>query len=179
MNNRGPAQAAAIVGGLLWIAYAIFLYVRPGDTAATYLTGAAALAGLAFALLATVRVVSLPVQSVGRFGVAMAWMALLAAAAAAIGRLLEQDAFAANAMVAAEVLLAVGVLLVAVESAGAEATTAYASALFVVGATGLLGLMAQALAATFAWMLPIYAALVMAVYGLAWVQFGGRLSPQP
>ena len=43
---------------------------------------------------------------------------------------------------------------------------------------GMLALLAQAMTPLFAWMLPVYAALVMAVYGFVWVRFGNLLTHQ-
>jgi hypothetical protein len=178
MKHRLPALAApaALVGGLLWIAYAIFRFVRPLTAPVTAWTGAAALALLALALLGAAARLGAPDVGPGRFGRVMAAVALPAAAAAAVGGLLQHEPLAANALLAGEVLLAFGVMLVAIEAAGAPATAAAGSALFVVGVMGMLGLMAQALAAATSWMLPVYAALVMAIYGLAWVRFGGWLA---
>jgi hypothetical protein len=191
------AAPAAIGGGLLWIAYAIALQLRPwgdfvtraawpqpavvtnaGAFAATTAMGALALAVLGAAVPAAVQRAQLPLVGSGRFGVAMAWAAILAAIAAAAGGVSGRTELAAAGMTGGEVLLAFGVLLVAIEAAGSPHTGAYGSMLFVVGAVGMLGLMAQALAALAVWMLPVYAALVMAVYGLAWVRFGGWLQKQ-
>lgn len=187
MRNHFSALAplAAIVGGLLWIIYAILLMLHPwgaplragaasGPFATAALTGAAALACLALALLATARR-GLPIRGAGRFGAAMGWTGLLAAAAATVGGLVQQATLCSAALIAGEVLIAFGVLLVATDAAGEPHSSAAGSALFLVGVVGMLGLMAQALVAVTAWMLPIYAALVMAVYGLAWVRFGGWL----
>jgi hypothetical protein len=80
-----------------------------------------------------------------------------------------------GAMTAGEVLLAFGVMLVAIDAAGSPASGSYGSALFIVGVVGMLGLMAQALVTLAIWMLPVYGALVMAVYGLTWVRFGSWL----
>ena len=178
MHKSLPASAApaALLGGLLWIAYAILRFVRPLGLPATAGAGAAALALLAFALVGVAARLGVSRQGSGRFGVAMGWTCLLAAAAAAVGGLAQQATFCSAALIAGEVLLAFGVLLVAIEAAGEQTSAPAGSALFVIGVIGMLGLMAQALAAVTAWMLPIYAALVMAVYGLAWVRFGGRLT---
>jgi hypothetical protein len=178
MRNRLPALApvSAIIGGLLWIVYAILLLVRPAAVSITATVGAVGLAALAIALPAAVQLLRISVQGSGRFGVAMNWMTLLAAAAALAGSLLQHASLAASAITAGEVLLAFGVMLVAIEAAGQPASPTSGSALFVVGMAGMLGLLAQALAAVALWMLPIYAALVMAIYGLAWVRFGSRLA---
>ena len=177
MRNHLPAFAApaAIIGGLLWIVSLILLLVRPAPLFVTAATASGSLAALAIALPAALHRLGLPVQGSGRFGVAMSWVTLLAAAAALAGGLLQQPSLAASATTAGEVLLAFGVMLVAIEAAGQPQNAASGSALFVVGAAGMLGLMAQALVLMVTWMLPIYAALVMAIYGLAWVRFGGRL----
>ncbi len=177
MNARWPmlSAPAALAGGLLWILYAILLLVRPAPLGLTVLAGAGALAALAAALLAAVGLLHLPVLGSGRFGVAMAWVTLLAAAAALVGGALQSNALAGSAMTAGEVLLAFGVLLLAIEAAGLPESAASASTLFLIGVIGMLGLMAQALVAVTTWMLPIYAALVMAVYGLTWVRLGSRL----
>ena len=166
---------AALAGGLLWILYAILLLVRPAPLGLTVLTGAGALAALAAALPAAVRLLHLPLPGSGRFGVAMAWVTLLAAAAAMVGGVLQSKALAGSAMTAGEVLLAFSAMLLAIEAAGLPESAASASTLFLIGVIGMLGLLAQALVAVTTWMLPIYAALVMAVYGLAWVRFGGWL----
>jgi hypothetical protein len=191
------APSAAIVGGLLWIVYAILLMLQPWGEfvtappwpeppavlnstafAITAVAGGAALAMLALAVPATVKRLNLPVAGAGRFGVAMAWVSLPAALAAAAGGLTGWAALAAGALTAGEVLLASGVMLVAIDASGSPATRGYGSALFVVGVTGMLGLLAQALVAMTAWMLPVYGALIMAVYGLAWVRFGNWLYRQ-
>jgi hypothetical protein len=178
MNKRLPALAApaALLGGLVWIAYAIVGFVRPLGLPATAWAGATALALLALALLGVAARLDVSGQGSARFGVAMAVMSLPAAAAAALGGLLQHAPLAANALVAGEVLLALGVMLVAIEAAGQPESAPTGAALFVIGAVGMLGLFAQALAAAAAWMLPIYTALVMAVYGLAWVRLGARLN---
>lgn len=189
------ASPAAMIGGLLWIAYAIFLllapwgeYVtrpmwpeppallNPGVFALTVGAGAAALAVLALAAAATGRLAQLPAAAPGRFGMAMVWMTIPAAVAAAVSGLAGWPVAASGALTAGEVLLAFGVLLLANDAAGNSATSAYGSALFVVGVVGMLGLMAQALVALVTWMLPVYGALVMAVYGLAWVRLGNWLN---
>jgi hypothetical protein len=187
-----------MIGGLLWIVYSILLLLKPwgdivsasngteppfvidaGAFALTAIAGAGALALLAVALLATVRRLQLPVQGAGRFGIAMAGVAMLAAVAAAAGGLLRLPAFVSGALTAGEVLLAFGVMLVAIDAAGTPSSGSYGSALFIVGVVGMLGLMAQALVALAIWMLPVYGALVMAVYGLAWVRFGSWLYQTP
>jgi hypothetical protein len=183
-----------MIGGLLWILYAILALLRPWGVvvstppwpeppvvlqptafAITALVGGAALFVLALAVPATVRRLTLPVEGAGRFGVALAWTSILAAIAAAVGGVLGRAGLTAGAMTAGEVLLAFAVMLVAIDTAGSPATGVYGSALFVVGVVGMLGLMAQALVAVALWMLPVYGALVMAVYGLAWVRFGNWL----
>jgi hypothetical protein len=211
---RALAAPAAMVGGLLWILYAIFLLLTPlGDPvtrpvwpeapevlnlrvyALTAGIGAAALGVLAVAAVGTAGRAGLPATTPGRFGLAMAAVTVLAAGAAAVGGLLGLPLLASGAMTAGEVLLAFGVMLLAIDAAGAparaaetdqaEATAlgaaqagAYGPALFTVGVVGMLGLMAQALVALAAWMLPVYGALAMAVYGLAWVRLGGWLQRQ-
>ena len=50
-----------------------------------------------------------------------------------------------------------------------------ATPLFIVGALGLAAICALALLSLASWMLPVYAALVMAIYGFAWVRFGAML----
>jgi hypothetical protein len=196
MKQDLPALApgAAIIGGLLWIIYSILSLLRPwgpyvtappwpeppavlnaGAFAITALVGGAAILVLALAVPATVHRLNLPVQGAGRFGIAMAWVSSLSALAAAAGGLLGRAGLTAGAMTAGEVLLAFGVMLVAIDAAGSPTNGVYGSALFVVGVVGMLGLMAQALVAVAVWMLPVYGALVMAVYGLAWVRFGNWL----
>ncbi len=173
---RALAAPAAMIGGLLWILYAILRYVRPLPAPAPELAGAGALVLLALALLAASAQLRLPGDGSGRFGLAMAAVTPLAAVAAVVGALAQQEPLAANALVAGELLLAFGVMLVAIEAAGEPASGPAGSILFVVGVAGMVGLFAQALAAAATWMLPIYAALAMAVYGLAWVRFGGWLA---
>lgn len=178
MRNHLSALAApaAIIGGLLWIVYAILLLVRPAPLIVTSAAASGSLAALAIALPAAVHLLGLSVQGSGRFGVAMGWVTLATAAAALAGGLLERASLVAGAVTAGEVLLAVGAMLVAIEAAGQPQNAVSGSALFVVGVTGMVGLMAQALVPLTFWMLPIYAALVMAIYGLAWVRLGGRLA---
>lgn len=192
------APPAAIVGGLLWIIFTILLMLHPlgeplraaGSTdnappersapvVGIAITGAIAFVLLALALLATVRRLGLPLQRSGRFGVALGWAAITLAVAAAGASLVQMPAVTFAALTLGQVLLAFGVLLVAVDAAATPASAASASALFVVGAAGMLALLAQALVAATSWMLPVYAALVMAVYGLAWVRFGNWLYRQP
>jgi hypothetical protein len=192
------APPAAMIGGLLWIVYSILLLLKPwgdivsapngmeapfvidaGAFALTAVAGAGALALLTVALPATVCRLQLPMQGAGRVGVAMAGVAMLAAPAAAAGGLLLLPTFVSGALMAGEVLLAFGVMLVAIDAAGSPASGSYGSALFIVGVVGMLGLMAQALVALAIWMLPVYGALVMAVYGLAWVRFGSWLYQTP
>jgi hypothetical protein len=232
---RTLAAPAAMGGGLLWIVYAVLLLLTPlGDPvtrpawpeapvvlnlrvyALTAGTGAAGLGVLAAAALATAWRARLPVTTPGRFGMAMATVAILAAVGAAVGGVLGLPRLASGAMTAGEVLLAVGVMLLAIDAAGAPARAAaeidqlgttqpgaaqpgatqpgaaqpgatqpgaaqagaYGPALFTVGVVGMLGLMAQALVALTPWMLPVYGALAMAVYGLAWVRLGNWLQQQ-
>jgi hypothetical protein len=215
---RTLAAPAAMGGGLLWIVYAVLLLLTPwGDPvtrpawpeapvvlnlrvyALTAGTGAAGLGVLAAAALATAWRARLPMTTPGRFGMAMATVAILAAVGAAVGGVLGLPRLTAGAMTAGEVLLAVGLMLLAIDAAGARAAAeidqlgttqpgaaqpgatqaeAYGPALFTVGVVGMLGLMAQALVALTPWMLPVYGALAMAVYGLAWVRLGNWLQQQ-
>ena len=147
MRNRLPALAApaAIIGGLLWIVYAILLLVRPAPLLVTAAAACGGLAMLALALPAAVHLRRLPVQGSGRFGVAMSYVTLLAAAGVLAGGLLQRPLLVAGAATAGEVLLAFGVMLVAIDAAGQPQNATSGSALFVVGVMGMLGLMAQEL----------------------------------
>ena len=51
-----------------------------------------------------------------------------------------------------------------------------AAPLFLAGTLGMVALLAQAMTPLFTWMLPVYAALIMAIYGFVWVRFGNLLT---
>jgi hypothetical protein len=91
-----------------------------------------------------------------------------------IGALLLQIDLAGAAMNVGAILIAIGAMLLAIDGAGRELATP----LFIVGGLGMAAVFAAALVSLVAWMLPVYAALVMAVYGFAWVRFGDMLHNQ-
>jgi hypothetical protein len=191
------APATAIAGGLLWIGYAVLAMLEPmgeiglGRDAAgqwvvanvtafrvTSLVGAAALLLLGATLVGLARRNGLPLQTPGRFGVAMGWVGVLAAMAAVLAALPPLAGPTLAALNFASLLVAFGTLLVAVDGAGQPATAGLGSALFLVGALGMVGLLIQAAAALWFWVLPVYAALAMAVYGFAWVRLGNMIYRQ-
>ena len=193
----------ATAGGLLWIVYAVLETLQPLGSIAPYtndlgqalltnpvafrLAGAAgggALALLGLAVVGTAARYQLPgaeptrfsAAAPSRFGVAMGWVGALAGAlaSATAWMLMVQPNGAMQLLGAA--LVPFGALLVAIEANGSEHAFPIAAPLFLVGALGMIGLLAQAMMPVFAWMLPVYAALVMAIYGFAWVRFGGLLA---
>jgi len=181
-----------MLGGLTWIAYTLAALLRPwgrdganlivsktaggtaGDASAflvTALAGGLALGLLGLALAGVARRWRLPARLPGQIGLA------LGLASAALGpllwfaALLAQPALAVAGMNAGSLMLAVAALLVAIDAAGQPLATP----LFIVGALGLAAICALALLSLAGWMLPVYAALVMAIYGFAWVRFGAML----
>jgi hypothetical protein len=195
MNRIDPlvqrwAPAAAMLGGLVWIAYTIAALLQPWGSYATYtdaqgnvavtnapvlqltaLLGGAALLLLGAALVGAARRLGLPVHLPGQVGVALGVVGGAAGLLLWLGALLWQPALATAAMNAGALMVAVGVLMVAID--GASQTLA--PSLFIIGALGLAAIFAAALVSLVSWMLPVYAALVMAVYGFAWVRFGDLL----
>jgi hypothetical protein len=184
------APAAAILGGLAWITYTFAALLPPWGAYTSYtieqgaaavsnlpafllvtLPGGLALLLLGSALAGTAQRLGAPVRRPGQIGVALGVGGAAAGLALLVGALLTQPALATAAMNAGALMLAVGVLLVASASAGHM----LAMPLFIVGALGLAAIFAVALLSLVAWMLPVYAALVMAVYGFAWVRLGDLL----
>lgn len=192
----------AIGGGLLWILYAILALLQPLGSVAPFtdaqgeLTvtnslafrmaggiGGAALVLLGLAVVGAAARYDLPSNAPhhfnavvpSRFGVAMGWVGALAGALAAATALLLL-VLPTNAMhFFGAVLVPLGAMLVAIEANGSDHAYPIAAPLFLVGALGMLGVLAQALLPVVAWLLPVYAALLMAVYGFAWVRFGNLL----
>ena len=199
--DRG-AGWLAISGGLLWIVYAVLATLQPLGSVAPYtsdlgatlvtnpaafritgVTGGGALILLGLAIVGVAARYNLPGDEPARFGgvapsrwgVAMAWVGALAGLLAAVMALLL-FVLPNNAMVLfAAVLIPFAAMLVAIEANGSEEAYRIAAPLFLVGALGMISLLAQALIPLAAWMLPVYAALAMAVYGFAWVRFGSLL----
>ncbi len=196
------AGEAAIGGGLLWIGYAILALLQPLGGIASFANdqsqlsvtnplafraaggaGGAALVLLGLAVVGAAARYALPGSEAhhfsatvpSRFGVAMGWVGslagLLAAATALLLLVLPNSAM----QLFGAVLVPFGAMLVAIEANGSDHAYPMAAPLFLVGALGMIGLLAQALLPLAQWMLPVYAALVMAVYGFAWVRFGNLL----
>jgi hypothetical protein len=201
-----PAQWAgwfAIGGGLLWILYAILALLQPlgstalftGDAGAPLVTNPSAfrlagiIGGVALTLLglavvgAAVRY-NLPggephhfnAVVPSRFGVAMGWVGALAGVLAAMTALLLLVLPTGAMQFFGAVLVPFGAMLVAIEANGSDHAYPIAAPLFLVGALGMIGLLAQALLPVVTWMLPVYVALIMAAYGFAWVRFGNLLT---
>ena len=195
MNRIDPlaqrwAPAAAMLGGLVWIAYTLAALLQPWGRYTAYtdaqgavavtnapvfqltaLLGGAALLLLSTALVGAARRLGLPAHLPGQIGVALGVVGGAAGLLLWIAALLRQPALATAAMNAGALMMAVGVLLVAIDGAGRT----LAPSLFIIGALGLAAIFAAALVSLVSWMLPVYAALVMAVYGFAWVRFGDLL----
>lgn len=188
------APGYALLGGLLWIAYAVLAMLEPlgaigitRDTAGawlvanptalrvTALTGAAAVFLLGLALAGLAYHSGLPSLRPGRIGVALGWVGALAAGVAALAALPPLAGLTLAALNTGFLLVTLGTLLVAVDAAGMPATASLGSALFLVGVLGMAGILMQALAALWVWVLPVYAALAMAVHGFAWVRLGNML----
>jgi len=193
----------AIGGGLLWILYAILALLQPLGSTTSFIsdagaplitnprafqlagiTGGAALTLLGLAVVGAATRYHLPGTEPhhfnavvpSRFGVAMGWVGALAGALAAMTALLLL-VFPTGAMqFFGAVLVPFGAMLVAIEANGSDHAYSIAAPLFLVGALGMIGLLAQALLPVVTWMLPVYAALVMAVYGFAWVRLGNLLT---
>jgi len=192
----------AIAGGLLWIVYAILAILQPlgsvvtytNDHGATLVTnpmafrmaetaGGVALILLGVAVVGVAARYNLPgaeptrfgVVAPSRYGVALGWVGALAGLLAAIMALLL-FVLPNNAMYFfGAVLVPLSATLVAIEANAGEQAYRIAAPLFLVGALGMISLLAQALLPLTPWMLPVYAALAMAVYGFAWVRFGSLL----
>ena len=184
------APAAAILGGLVWIAYTLAAMLQPWGSYASYtdprggitltnatafgvtaLLGGAALLLLGLALAGAARRIGLPSRLPGQIGVALGLIGGAAGLALWAGALLHQVNLVAAALNAGAILIASGAMLLAIDGAGREMATP----LFIVGALGMAAIFAAALVSLVTWMLPVYAALVMAVYGFAWVRFGDLL----
>lgn len=191
-----------MAGGLLWILYAIWETLQPMGSAVTVapdtgqleiidpavfrITGASGGAAVTLLGLAIVGVAArygLPDDAPDRFnsvlpsryGVAMAWIGALAGVLATVLALLLFT-LPNNAMqIFGALLVPFGAMLVAVEANGSDNAYRIASPLFLVGALGMVALLVQALLPFVPWVLPVYAALTMAVYGFAWVRFGSLL----
>ncbi len=196
------AGEAAIGGGLLWIGYAILALLQPPGSAAPFTNeqsqpsvinpvafqaagaaGGAALALLGLAVVGAAARYALPDDAPhhfnavvpSRFGVAMGWVGALAGLLAAATALLLLVLPNGAMQLFGAVLVPFGAMLVAIEANGSDHAYPIAAPLFLIGALGMVGLLAQALLPLVAWMLPVYAALMMAVYGFAWVRFGNLL----
>jgi len=192
----------AIGGGLLWILYAILALLQPlgsttpftGDAGAPLITnpsalrlagiiGGVALTLLGLAVVSAAARYNLPGSEPhhfnavvpSRFGVAMGWVGALAGVLAAATALLLLVLPNGAMQLFGAVLVPFGAMLVAIEANGSDHAYPIAAPLFLVGALGMIGLLAQALLPTVTWMLPVYATLAMAVYGFAWVRFGNLL----
>ena len=184
------APATAILGGLAWIAYTMAALLQPWGSYATYgapqgaptisnipaflftsLLGGLALLVLGSALAGTARRMGLPAQLPGRFGMALGLVGGATGLVMAAAAFMLHMTLAAAAMNAGAIMVAVGALLLASDGAGQR----LAMPLFIVGALGVTAIFAAALVSLATWMLPVYAALVMAVYGFAWVRLGDIL----
>lgn len=192
----------AIGGGLLWILYTILALLQPlgsvtpfaGDRGELLVTnalafrvagisGGVALALLGLAVVGAAARYNLPGREPhhfntvvpSRFGVAMGWVGALAGMLAALTALLLLVPPTGAMHFFGAVLIPFGAMLLAIEANGSDHACPIAAPLFLVGALGMVGLLAQALLPVVAWLLPVYAALIMAVYGFAWVRFGALL----
>ncbi len=196
MNRLDPlaqrwAPAAAMLGGLVWIAYTLAAMLQPWGSYAAYtdaqgnnaitnapvfqltaLLGGAALLLLGVAMAGATRRLGLPDRLPGQTGVVLGLVGGAAGLLLWLSALLMQPALATAAMNAGALMVAVGVLLVAIDGAGRTLTPS----LFLIGALGLAAIFAAALVSLVSWMLPVYAALVMAMYGFTWVRFGSILA---
>ena len=187
------APAAAILGGLAWIAYTLTAMLQPWGNSATFvdqssarsmtnapafqltaLLGGTALLLLGGALAGAARRMGLPDRLPGQIGVALGLIGEAAGLAMWAGALLQQVNLVAAALNAGAILIAIGAMLLAIDGAGQNMATP----LFIVGGLGAAAVFAAALVTLVTWMLPVYAALVMAVYGFAWVRFGDMLHNQ-
>lgn len=196
------APAAAIVGGLLWILYAILALLQPlgtvnlfisdtGQLSATNpgafriaaLTGGLALILLGAALIGTIQRYELrgaPAAQFGtgvpsRFGGILAWAGVAAGLLVSLGGLVLQVPLATLAQLLGAVFVPFAASLVAIEANGSETAYPIAAPMFIVGALGMAAVLAQAMVALYAWMLPVYGALVLAIYGFVWVRVGGLM----
>jgi len=198
--NRQVASGAgwlAIGGGLLWIGYAVAslsgrdagsgaLFSMPAFNSAVLgrISGGGALLLLGLAVAGTAARYGLPSNTPepfystvpSRFGVAMGWVGALAGLLAGLAALLHiEPAYHAMQLFGA-LLVPIGAMLVAIDANRHETTCPIAAPLFLVGALGLAGILAQALVPAASWMQPVYAALVLAVGGFVWVRFGTLLT---
>ena len=187
---RKSAPTTAIAGGLVWIAYTLAAMLQPWGSNTTFvdqssalsitnapafqltaLLGGAALLLLGAALAGAARRMGLPDRLPGQIGLALGLIGGAAGLAMWVGALLHQVNLVAAALNAGATLIAIGVMLLAIDGAGQEMATP----LFIVGGLGMAAVFAAALVSLVTWMQPVYAALVMAVYGFAWVRFGDML----
>lgn len=200
------AGELALIGGLLWIGYGILATLQPmgavtavanevGETLVTNplafrtagVAGGAALMLLGLAVVGAATRYKLPGAEPNRFntlvpsrfGVAMGWVGALAGLLASGAALLLLVAPQAAMQLFGAVLVPVGAMLVAIEANGSDHAYRMAGPLFFVGALGMISLLVQAMLPLTPWLLPVYAALVMAVYGFAWVRFGNLLIVEP
>lgn len=192
----------AVAGGLLWIVFAILVTLQPAGSVDTFtndlgqirvtnpaafritgVAGGVALTLLGLAVVGAATRYNLPGKEPNRFsaivpsrfGVAMGWVGALAGLLATVMALLLLVLPNNTMQLFGSVLVPFGAMLVAIEANGSDHAYRIAAPLFLVGVLGMAGLLAQALLPLVAWMLPVYAALMMAVYGFAWVRFGNLL----
>ena len=187
----------AVGGGLLWIGYAVAglsggdvgsgaLFSTPTFNSAVLgrTSGGGALLLLGLAVAGTAARYSLPGSTPEpfystvpiRFGVAMGWAGALAGLLAGLTALLHIESTYHALQLFGALLVPVSAMLVAIDANRHENTYPIAAPLFLVGALGRAGILAQALVSAASWMQPVYAALVLAVGGFAWVRFGSLLT---
>jgi hypothetical protein len=176
------APALAMVGGLAWITYVILAMLQPGvpgsaagappASRGTLGLAGAALLCLAGALAGGAWRIGLPRRTAGRVGLALAAAGGMAGGVGVASALLMwMPAVAATVLIGTSALAAAALAL-AVDAGRAG------SAWGPFGLLGVLGLFAAAaptLVDVVPWTLPVHGALVMAIYGFAWVLFGNRL----
>ena len=142
---------------------------------ATMLLGGAALLLLALALLGSAWRSGLPVRQAGRIAVAVTWIAVGLAIVGGLGAALMNAALVRFGVSVGVILTALAAFLLAMDAPHNPVAVHWRLPWMMLGVLGLAATVAQTLAGAVDWMLPVYAALVMAVYGFAWVQFGNIL----
>lgn len=172
-----------MVGGLVWITYAILAMLQPGmpgsaagaPPASRWTLGLAgtALPCLGGALAGGAWRAGLPRRTAGRLGLVLAAVGGLAGGVGVASALLVWMPAPGTLILMGTLALVGAALLLAVDAGRTE------GAWVAFGLLGMLGLFAAAaptLVELVPWALPVHGALAMAIYGFAWVLYGNGLT---